>query len=145
MGNPGLQLNSSGGDTKGEIVTDNRRGIQDSVPGEKPVGLVGESLLSASHSQPFLNLARQVLKEPRFHVLVPWQPALFQAGNHPGPSVGAEVNLGGVAAEFNSNIGGRVSKTCVKNSSYNRFTDKSPIPLTQGNAFDFFQILDKLN
>lgn len=49
-------------------------------------------------------------------MLVPWQPALFKAGNDPGPSVGAEVNLGGVAAEFNGNISCRIPKACIEQS-----------------------------
>lgn len=84
--------------------------------GKEPVGVVVKPFLSASHSQPFFDLARQVLKESRFHVLIPWQTSLFKARNDPGSSVGAEVNLGGVAAEFNGNISGRVSKACIEDS-----------------------------
>lgn len=116
MRNPGLQFDCSGGETKREVIADHRRGIQDAVPGKNPVRFMVEPLLGASYSQPFFDLARQVLKEPRFHVLVPWHSVFFQAGNHPGPSVGAEVNLGGVAAEFNGNIGCRVSKACIEDS-----------------------------
>lgn len=49
-------------------------------------------------------------------MLVPWQPALFKARNDPGSSVGAEVNLGGVAAEFNGNVSCRVPKACIEQS-----------------------------
>lgn len=81
------------------------------MPWEKPVGFVIKSFLSAAQSQPFFYLGGEVLEEPRFHVLVPWQPALFEAGNHPSPSVCAEVNLGGVAAEFDSDVCSRIAET----------------------------------
>ena len=115
---PRLQFDSSGGNTEGEVITDYRRGIQDPVSGKKPVRLVVKPLLSGSYSQPFFDLGREAVKEPRFHVLVPGQAALLQAGNYPGPSMRTEVNLGGVAAQFNSDIGGGVSKTCMKNNKY---------------------------
>ena len=88
------------------------------MPWEQAVGFVVEPLLGAPHSQPLFDLGGEVLKEPRFNVLVPWQPALFKAGNHPGPSVGTEINLRGVAAQLNCNVSGRVSESCQEDSEY---------------------------
>ena len=116
MGNPRFQLDSSGGNTKWEIVADYRRGVEYSMARKKPVGRVIEALLGVSTQEQFFNLGREVLEKPRFHALIPRQPALLQTGSHPGPSVSAQVNLWGVAAKLDCNVGGRISKTCGKNS-----------------------------
>lgn len=72
IGNTGFKPDCPGGYTKREVVAYDRRGVQNSMPWEKSVGIMIESFLSASQSQPFFNLVGKVLKEPRFHALIPW-------------------------------------------------------------------------
>lgn len=72
IGNTRFKPDCPGGYTKREVVAYDRRGVQNSMPWEKSVGIMIESFLSASQSQPFFNLVGKVLKEPCFHALIPW-------------------------------------------------------------------------